>query len=422
MVRKILPAALIKAAEKIYRLNRGLFWQLVYGFPGRGLRVIAVTGTNGKTSTASYINEVLKAGGYKTALMTTAFVEIAGKYEPSRSTYTLQKQSEAQRFLRRAKNTDADFVILEVTSHALHQDRIMGIPVEIGVLTNLTQEHLDYHKTMANYAAAKALLFQKYGAKHAVLNADSDWFGFFRDTARCEVFSYGRTKASNLRIANIKLTSNGSSAEATYSRQKINIKPKLLGEFNIYNAAAAAAVGLLLHIEPAKIEVGVAKLTQISGRMEEINEGQDFRVLVDFAVTPDAIERVLQSLQKVAKGKVRIVFGATGDRDKTKRPAMGEAAADYADFIYLTDDETYTEDAAAIRTDVLKGIQKAGGSKKTKEIGDRGEAIKAALTDAKKGDIVLITGMGHEDSRNLGGKAVPWQDQQVARKFLRKLS
>jgi len=394
--------------------------QARYGYPARGLRIVAVTGTNGKTTTISYINEVLKTAGYRTAVLTTAFIEIAGSYEPSRTTYTLQKQSDTQRFLRRAKKAGADFVILEVTSHALDQDRIMGVPVEIGVMTNLSQEHLDYHKTMENYAKAKSLLFQNFGAKYAVLNADDKWYEFFKNNTKCEIFSYGQNEISDLKISDIRLKGTGSTAKAIFEEENIAINTRLLGEFNIYNAAVAASVGILLKIHPKNIEEGISDLAKVDGRMELIKAGQGFRVLVDFAVTPKAIEEALKSLQKITEGKVRIVFGATGDRDKAKRPLMGGVAAKYADFIYLTDDETYSEDGDQIRQDVFEGIKKAKGDNKTKVIADREKAITRAVKDAKKGDTVYITGLGHENTRNMGGKLIPWQEKEVVQEILKK--
>lgn len=417
-VRKLLPGGLVKAVEKIYRQGRGLIWQTRYGFPARDMRVIAITGTNGKTTTASYINEILKSAGYKTAVLTTVYYEINGKKTANKTHFTIDKQSIVQSFFSRAKKADTDFVILEVTSHALDQDRITGIPVEIGVITNLTQDHLDYHKTMENYGKAKARLIRDYGAKYAVLNADDEWYGFFRDRATCEVFSYGKNKVSNLKISAVKLAETSSSAELSVPSGKIKAETSLLGEFNLYNAAAAASVGIILNINSTKIKQGISNMIPVAGRLEEIDQGQNFKVFVDFAITPDAIEKTLVALKKIGKGKVSIVFGATGDRDKAKRPAMGKVAVDYADKIYLTDDETYTENGAKIREDVLKGIKKAEGNKKTKVIPDRKKAIAEAFRDAEKGDIVLITGLGHEDTRNMGGKFIPWQDQSVAKEVL----
>jgi UDP-N-acetylmuramoyl-L-alanyl-D-glutamate--2,6-diaminopimelate ligase len=419
LVRKLIPVQVVKGLEKSYRLSRGVFWQTRFGFPARGMRVIAVTGTNGKTTTVSYINEILKSAGYKTAALTTVYYEVDGQKIPNETHLTIHKQSIAQSFLSKAKKADVDFVVFEVTSHALDQDRIMGVPVEIGVMTNLTQEHLDYHKTMDNYAAAKSSLFKNYGAKHAVLNLDDEWYTFFAEESKAEIFTYGKNKDADLKISDVKLADKESSAVFSFTGGKIKAKTGLLGEFNLYNAAAASGVGTLLNIDPGKIEKGLSSLSQLSGRMEEIDEGRDFKVIIDFAITPDAIEKALEALRGITKGKIRIVFGATGDRDKTKRLFMGKAAAKKADYIYLTDDETYTEDPKTIIDGVFEGIKKSKTTQKTKVIPERGEAIKQAINDAKPGDTVLITGLGHQTSRNMGGKLVPWSDKKIAEKILK---
>lgn len=419
LIRKAVPASLIGTLEKSYRLGRGFFWQARYGFPARGMRVIAVTGTNGKTTTVSYINEILKAAGYKTAALTTVYYEVNGKQDPNETHFTIDKQSIAQSFFAKAKKADVDFVVFEVTSHALDQDRIMGVPVEIAVMTNLSQEHLDYHKTMDRYAAAKASLFKNYGAKNTVLNQDDEWYPFFVKESKAEVFSYGKAKDAGIRLSEISLDDKGSSAIFSFGESKVKASTTLLGEFNLYNAAAAAAVGTLLKINPEKIKQGITNLSQLRGRMEEINTARKFKVIVDFAITPDAIEKALTSLRKITTGKVRIVFGATGDRDKTKRFAMGETAGKNADFIYLTDDETYSENSQQILEAVYKGIKKAGATQKTKVITDREMAIKQAIDEAKAGDTILITGLGHQTSRNMGGKLVPWSDKDTAGKYLK---
>lgn len=413
---------MVRRLEKSYRLSRGFFWQARFGFPARGIRVIAVTGTNGKSTTSAYINEILKAAGYKTAMMTTPMMEIAGQKYPRTTTRTLEKQSEVQSFFARAKKTDTDWAVLETPSHALDQNRIMGVAVEIAVVTNLTPEHLDYHKTMKDYARVKALLLRNYRAKWAVLNSDDEWHSYFKDLSLAKVFSVGKSKVSEARISSTKLSSNGSEAKLTNKQINLNIKTNLLGEFNLYNAAQAAAVGLILQIDPKKIEKGIMALEAVAGRFELVDSPsgkQNFRVFVDYAITPDSIENALITLQKITKGKVRIVFGATGDHDKAKRPLMGEAAGKNADYIYLTDDETYSEDSQDIIDAVYEGIKKSKAGNKTKIIPNREQAIGQSIKDAKSGDTILITGLGHEITRNMGGRQVPWSDQKIAKKFLK---
>lgn len=420
VVRKIVPKSGVKAIEKSYRKGRGAFWQTRHGFPARSMRVIAVTGTNGKTTTCSYISEVLKASGHTTAVYTTAFYEVAGKLTANRSHMTVTSQRDVQRFFARAKKAQVDYVVLEVTSHALEQGRIAGVPVEVGVLTNLTQDHLDYHGTMERYARAKALLFQNYGAKYAVLNADDEWFKFFAGKSTAQVFSFGKNKAATAQLRFVKTSAEGSVADLVTDAMTLKIKTSLIGEFNLYNAAVAASVGAVLGISGEAIEKGVSNLKAVPGRMESVEAGQDFQVLVDFAYTPDALLNALTTLKKVSSGKIRIVFGATGDRDASKRPLMGAVVAENADAVYLTDDETYTEDPQAIRDAVYAGIVAAGGRDKTQIYDDRLDAIKQAFKDAKKGDVVLLAGIGHEDYRNMGGKKMPWDERQVALSELNK--
>jgi UDP-N-acetylmuramoyl-L-alanyl-D-glutamate--2,6-diaminopimelate ligase len=424
IARKVVPKKGVKALEVSYRWGRGAAWRARYGFPGRKLKIIAVTGTNGKTTTVSYINSVLKAAGLKTAVYTTVYFEVDGKREPNRSHMTVQSQKSAQAFFAKAKKANVDWVVLELTSMALDQKRIAGFKVEVAVMTNLTQEHLDYHKTMENYAAAKARLFgYEYDAKFCVLNADDEWFDFFIERSIGKPITYGVRPSATIRLLDSKLTDHGSTftvEDEDDTKQKLSTK--LIGEFNIYNALAAYGVGRALKLDTAAIDKGIGELDTVEGRMERIDAGQAFDVYVDFAITPDAIQMVLVSLREITKGRILIVFGATGDRDKDKRPAMGEVAAKLADRVFLTDDETYREDSETIRQAVYKGIQKANGTKKTTVIADRREAIKAAFAEAKRGDVVLLTGIGHEDYRNMGGVKEPWDERQVARELLKNKS
>jgi UDP-N-acetylmuramoyl-L-alanyl-D-glutamate--2,6-diaminopimelate ligase len=419
LARRLMPVKAIRAAEESYRLARNRAVSLRYGQPARGLRVIAVTGTNGKTTTCSFINAMLKAAGFSTAMFTTAEIEVGGQRRANTTGRTVLLTGELFNLLRQAQAAKADFVVLEATSQALHQHKLRGIPIMVAVMTNLTQEHLDYHKTMTAYAAAKARLFNTYMKPAAcVLNRDDEWYDYFAPQAVGQTISYGRHPASSLRIKNVVSNANGSRVRASYKGKDITFTTKLVGEFNVYNAAAALATGLALGLEPAKLTKGLGGLQLVPGRMQAVAAGQPFKVLIDYAVTPDALKQALTAVRAMTKGRVSLVFGATGDRDKTKRPVMGRVAAELADKIYLTDDETYTEDPAVIRQAVFTGIQQAGGAKKTEVIDDRAVAIEAALAAARPGDTVLITGIGHQTFRNMGGKKVPWNEAAIARRLL----
>lgn len=411
----------VRVLESAYRRGRGLLWQTRYGFAGRKLKIIAVTGTNGKTTTVSYINNVLRACGLKTAVYTTAYFEIDGSREPNRTHMTVASQKSVQKFFADAQKAGVDYVVLEVTSMALDQKRIAGIKTEVSVMTNLTQDHLDYHHSMENYAAAKARLFSReYNPKFSVLNVDDQWYSFFASQASGEQISYGTSSGASLQLIDHEAGNYGSKFSMRFNKNKYSGKTQLVGLFNIYNALAALSVAAALKLNMVQALEGVENLSAVPGRMEEINEGQNFKVLVDFAYTPDALLNALSALQEVTDGDVHIVFGATGDRDQSKRPAMGEVVAENADYIYLTDDETYTEDPKAIRDAVYEGIKRRQGEKKTKIFDDRLEAIRAAFKTAKEGDVVLLAGIGHEDYRNMGGKKMPWDERQIARELIKQ--
>lgn len=422
LARKVLPSKSIKLAEETYRKSRVYALQGRYGFPARGLRIIAVTGTNGKTTTCCYINEILKAAGHKTAMYTTAIIEMNGKSQPNKTHRSVALTGKLLQFLKSAKDNKVGFVVLEVTSMALDQHKLAGIPIEVAIMTNLTQDHLDYHKTMERYAEAKARLFNGYlGPKYCVLNGNDQWYPYFLKQSVGEVVSYGQAIDSNAHISRISQEGQGSKWQLVYRGRKLWLQTGLSAAFNIYNATAAATAGLVLDLPDQAIEDGVKALKLVPGRMESINAGQDFTVWVDFAVTPDALQKVLEAGRYTDKGKVSLVFGATGDRDKVKRPIMGEIAAKFADRIYLTDDETYTENPETIRQAVYEGIIQGGGKDKTKVIPDRLGAIESAFRDAKKGDVIILAGMGHEDFRNMGGKNIPWDERVIARRLLNKL-
>ena len=413
LARKVLPKKGIKAAEESYRKGRVYALQARHGFPSKGLRVIAVTGTNGKTTTANYINAMLKSAGKRTALFSTAVIEMDGVSRLNRTHRTVPLTAELIGFFKQAKAAKVDFVIMEVTSQALHQHKMLGMPVKIAVMTNLTQDHLDYHKNMDNYAAAKARLFTKYlNPKHVVLNRDDSWYQYFRDRSVGKVMTYGESVQADARISTIRLQAT----ESTWTLGTSQLMTTLPGKFNVFNASAAACVGQLLGLDEQQIGQGIATLKAVPGRMEVIDAGQNFGVLVDYAHTPDALENVLGAAKGIAQGRVIVVFGATGDRDKTKRPVMGQVTAKYADLIYLTDDETYTEDPETIRSEVRAGIEQAKGN--FVEVADRQAAILAAFASAKPGDIVVLAGMGHQDTRNMGGKSIKWDEREVARELL----
>lgn len=420
-VRKVLPAGAVRGLEEAYRKGRVQLVSAKYGNPAKGLRVIAVTGTNGKTTTVNYINEILKEAGCKTAMFSTALIEIDGKSQINDLNATVASTERMQQFFRDAKRAGVDYVVLEITSHALQQHKLATVPIEAAVMTNLTQDHLDYHKTMENYAAAKSKLF-KNEPKFIVLNRDDEWFDYFDQfPAGAQKITYGAHDEAEAKIEYVKLYKKGSEATVVIDHQtKLNLATALPGKFNVYNMTAAASVAYLLGVKLTDIVEGVANLEGVPGRFERVAEGLGYDVIVDYAHTPDALQQLLESAKSVTKNRVILVFGATGDRDKGKRPIMGEIAAKYADRIILTDEESYNEDPQAIRDQVREGIEAGKGSSKMTEIADRREAIEKALSIATRGDTVLITGMGHEQFRIVGGQKLPWNDGDVVREILEK--
>lgn len=418
IVRKVAPKKTVRQLEESYRKGRIRLVSARYGNPAKSLRVIAVTGTNGKTTTVNYINEILKEAGLRTAMFSTAVIEIDGDRKRNELNMTVADTAVMQRFLRSAKRAKVDYVVLEITSIALQQHKLDGVPILAAVMTNLTQDHLDAHGTMQAYAEAKGKLFA-LSPEYIVLNRDDEWFDFFDQfPANSHKITYGKHDDAEAKIVYTKLYRKGSEATVVIDHQtKLDLATALPGEYNIYNMTAAAAVSYLLGVKLDNIIEGVANLEEVPGRFERVEIGKEYDVIVDYAHTPDGLEKFLTAAKAITKHRVILVFGATGDRDKIKRPIMGEVATKFADRIILTDEESYNEDPDIIRKMVMEGIESAGGNAKTTEIADRREAIKKALSVAKKGDIVVITGMGHEQFRIVNGERIPWNDAEVVKEL-----
>ncbi len=419
--RRVLPKKVVKKLENNYRKNRAKLVSSLYGNPASKLKIIAVTGTNGKTTTVNFLNEILKEAGYKTAMFSTANIEINGNQIRNDLNATVSTSKRMNQFFSDAVKQNVEFALIEATSHALSQYKLYGISIEMAIMTNLTQDHLDYHKTMDNYAKAKSILF-KMKPKYIVLNKDDDWFNYFNNfRAVIKKITYGKDKEADMSIENIKLYKKGSEAKLKIEKDNIELATNLAGEFNVYNMTAAAAGAYLLGVSKEDIQEGIANLENIAGRFERVDGNQPFEVIVDYAHTPDALEKLLKTAKKITKNNVIIVFGACGDRDKKKRPIMGDIAFKNADKIFITDEESYNEDPNEIRKQILNGItDNKDYTKKVEEIADRQEAIEKALSIAKKDDTVLITGMGHEVYRIINGKKIPWNDAEVVKKILNK--
>ena len=382
-----------------------------YHHPAKNLHVIGITGTNGKTTTCFMIWQMLKNSGLKTGLMTTVAYGV-DKLKPELNHMTMVDASTLNKRIKELKDQGIEYLVLEVTSHGLAEFRTLGIPFEIAVFTNLTHDHLDYHKTMKNYRAAKGKLFQQ--AQFSILNADDPATNYYKTLSR-KYITYGIKNGEN-RAKDIKLTVNG----IKYSYNDINIETNIPGKFNVYNSLAAVLVGQKLGLTNSQIKEGIKSLKSVEGRMNIINEGQPFTVIVDYAHAPDALEKVFESV-KGHKGKIISVHGGAGRRDPSTRSIRGEILAQNSDIVIITEDDSRDEDPEQIAAEFIKGAEKQGkvlGKDLFKEL-DRKKAIELALNKAKKGDLVLILGKGHEKSILRADGPHPFEDIKVAKSILK---
>ncbi|MFZ3031878.1 MAG: UDP-N-acetylmuramoyl-L-alanyl-D-glutamate--2,6-diaminopimelate ligase [Candidatus Moraniibacteriota bacterium] len=400
-----------------YHLMHAVLACVVFGFPGRRLRVIGVTGTNGKTTTTQFIACILSAAEKKVALASTINFQIGEKSWVNASKFTTLSPWKLQRFLHDAVNDGCEYAVIETSSHALDQNRVWGIPYEVAVMTNVTREHLDYHQTMAAYREAKCRLFRR--AKKAVVNLDMENPQFFCGMKEKQVFTYStKNPQAQLFATDITLDFKGTEFEV----DGIKFHLRIPGLFNIENALAALGVARLLDIDLAQAGEALGSVTGVSGRMELVPNHMNADILIDYAVTPDAFEKLYASILplKIPGSKIIHVFGACGERDRGKRPQMGEIASSYADIVILTNEDPFHENPEQIIDDIEQGVSK----KKDKNyfrIFDRREAIHKALSLAEIGDIVLITGKGAEVTMALGDTRLPWSERQVIEEELEKL-
>ena len=409
-----------------------------YGFPGKRMRVIGVTGTNGKTSTCFLIWKMLNAAGHKTGLMTTVAWGV-DKLEKQIEHMTTVDAKTLNFRMKKIADAGAEFLVLEVTSHALAQHRTYGVPIEIAVMTNVTHEHLDYHKTFENYRDAKRRLFKM--AKYGVVNEDDKSWAYFAKDVK-EYITYG-INSGILRAKDVKLGAQGveysvdgeasvgdkHAAEDKHvggdknaSGDMLRIKTKIPGEFTVYNSLAAVAVGLKLGLNKEQISQGILALDSVEGRMNRVDLGQNFEVIVDYAHTPDAFLKVYESVVPGKKGRIISLFGGAGRRDESTRGERGEIAAKYSDIVIITEDDSRDENPAEIAEEFVNGAEQAGflrGKNLLVEL-NREKAIQMAVDLAKKDDIVLILGKGHEKTILRATGAVPFEDLKVTEKALRK--
>jgi UDP-N-acetylmuramoyl-L-alanyl-D-glutamate--2,6-diaminopimelate ligase len=419
-VKKLIPKSLLKPLLPLYHWLQAWAANLRYGLPARKMKVVAITGTNGKTTTAAFLGKIFEANGWKVGINSTAFYQIGGEVELNDTNMTVTDPFRLFKLLARMKKAGADWVILETTSHALSQSRVSGIPIRAAVMTNLTQDHLDYHGSMDAYAAAKGKLFLKKADLH-VINRDDEWFHFFNQfTPRERKITYGADQEADVRIIAAKLGPGGSKLCIKLERAQIEPKINLVGKFNAYNALTAAATAYGLGVPAEIIEQGLEALERVPGRMEVIEGKRRIKIVIDYAHTPDALQNVLETLKGVTRKRIITVFGATGDRDKSKRPLMGKAVARGSDIAVLTDDDPYSENPITIRAEVMAGLKDVVEGAEIYEVGDRRGAIAKAIELARPGDTILLAGIGHQSYRVLGQKKVKWNERQIAEELLAK--
>lgn len=406
LVKTVIPTGLFRKIEPAGHLAEAVLLNLVYGFPARGLKVIGVTGTNGKTTTSFFIHRMMRQNGYKVGLMTTVAYGANDDIQPQVEHMTTVSVPQLLKRIKQLKAAGIEWLVLETTSHALAQHRVWGVPYSVAVMTNITHEHLDYHGTFEKYRDAKLKLFKmaaknRRGLRTGVVNADDPSAEIFQKAVP-HALTYG-IKNGQLRAHGVKLGSSGSSFSVSSQDNadlSLNIRTKLPGSFNVHNALAAVGTGLALGMEPKAIEQGIAALKSVEGRMAVVEAGQPFDVIVDYAHTPDSFEKLFSDMRPLAKGRLIAVFGSAGRRDEAKRAAQGKIAGKYADIVVLTEEDDRDIDGMEILRQIAEGAESSGKQEGNDLflVHKREEAVQKAVDMAKAGDVVMLLGKGHEKS------------------------
>jgi UDP-N-acetylmuramoyl-L-alanyl-D-glutamate--2,6-diaminopimelate ligase len=391
-----------------------------YGYPSHRLWMVGVTGTNGKTTTTHLIREILEACGVPTGLTGTVHTLVGTAEWPV--VHTTPEAPDLQATLRQMVDAGMAACVMEVSSHALALERVRGTAYDVGVFTNLTQDHLDFHRDFEAYFAAKARLFERLGdgpdkgPRGAVLNADDAWAARLAGLTRVPIVTYGIESPADVTARAVRLSDRGARFILTTPRGEAPVEMPLAGRFNVANALAAAAVGHLFGCEPEAMAEALARTAGVPGRFERVDCGQPFTVVVDYAHSPDGLENVLKTARELATGRVLVVFGAGGDRDRGKRPQMGAVAARWADMVVVTSDNPRSEDPEAILQDIAAGLK--GSATPYHLVADRREAIRLVIGEAEPGDLVVIAGKGHETYQIFRDRTVPFDDREEARAAL----
>ena len=420
-MRKLIPQSI----KNIYHLFQAVLANVFFSVPSRHIKVIGVTGTNGKTTTVQMITKILEEAGKKVAMASTINFQIGEKKWVNKTKFTTLSSWQTQKFIKEAVGASCEYLVLETSSHSLDQNRVWGVRYKTAVITNVTREHFDYHGTMEKYREAKLKLFKN--AEVAIVNLDMENPEEFLNCEAKEKFGYTTKKQESIssdqetqiiKAENIELGLNFSNYKLSTANYKLNLP----GLFNIENALAATCVGMSEGISEEKIKSALESIKGVPGRMEHVPNDRGVDIIIDYAVTPDSLEKLYQLISTICDNSLKIgkdshiisVFGSCGERDRGKRPIMGEIVSRYADYVFVTNEDPYNEDPQQIIDEVFAGVVK---NKKENEnawkIMDRREAIKKALTLSKPGDIVVITGKGAEETMAIGDQRIPWNDKKV---------
>lgn len=398
-----------------------------FDYPANRMRMVGVTGTNGKTTTTHMIRHILKAQGHKVGVIGTVHIMIGDTSYPIHN--TTPDVVDLQHILHQMVQENVEYCVMEVSSHALALGRVSGVEFDTAVFTNLTQDHLDFHKIFENYLAAKCKLFEQVSApnqvkdnKGAVINIDDSYGYRVMEKTTAPTITYSTLGKGTLNASDVHMSTKNSQYTVNYKGESYPISMNTTGLFNVYNTLAAIGACLQEGISMEAIDTALKTFSSVPGRFELIEEGQDFAVVVDYAHTPDGLQNILETAKAIKENRIIIVFGCGGDRDATKRPIMGRIAAEYGDKIYVTSDNPRTEDPVQIVKDVEVGVKEALREGTSYEvIVDRREAINHAIHDAKAGDIVIIAGKGHENYQILKNETIHFDDREEARKALKEI-
>ncbi|MBD3290418.1 UDP-N-acetylmuramoyl-L-alanyl-D-glutamate--2,6-diaminopimelate ligase [candidate division KSB1 bacterium] len=409
------PDSVVKIVVPDSRYALALLANKFYDYPSRDIRMIGITGTNGKTTTTHIVESIL-GQKFRVGLIGTLYYKINGKIFKSKD--TTPEPPDLQEIFTHMNNERVQYCAMEVSSHGIEFFRVHGVGYDAAVFTNLTQDHLDFHKTIENYRNTKLKLFGWLkDDDYAIINIDDPSASYFMEASRGKVLKYGIKNPADISAKNIEMTIKGMKFTLVTPDGEIDVMPKLVGTFNIYNILAAVGVCWSEGLDLETIKKGLEENIKVSGRFELVDKGQDFSVVVDYAHTPDGIENVLKLAQDLKPNRVITVFGCGGDRDKEKRPIMGDIVSRFSDHFVITADNPRNEEPQLIANDIKKGIQ----HKDYKEIPDRYEAIQYAIKEANPGDLVLLLGKGHETTQTLKHKTIHFNDVEVAEEILEAL-